>query len=417
MIKKFKNSDSIFKSSYEDFEEEPSAGLWPKINAGLDKQDVERYKKGFIAWKRISLLLILLMTIYVLYDSLLRTPEIKSEVSVKQHSTKAAVNSEFAVPVHIAELRAKSYPVYFASIMNEGFTAKAHGVQAEAIQVGDNASVIIPKPDSLSLVTYLQTLNADKRKFYNGPADKNNMIKPNLPKPYWSISALASYDQVMYRLDDDLPGDSKEDIENRENHKASFSLGILAEWHFKKSWSFQTGLVYSHVSIGINPQKIYASAESSGVISYKYITSSGYAFIKPGLVNSSVGDSLSTATADHHLVFISLPLSVVHQFDMRRFSFLPSAGFAVNFLAKASISTVVTEQSRVEAVTITRLNGTRLSYLSFDAAMGLQYHLTPRMRFVIEPSFKFAATSITHNNVVNNFPYSWGIGIGAQMNF
>ncbi len=416
MIKKFKNIDSIFKSSYDGFEEEPSVGLWSKINAGLDKQDVVIFKNRFIAWKRITLFLILLITIYVLYDSFLRNQEINSAVRVKQYSTKTAASPVFPVKAHALDLRVKNYPDYVASTKTGELGAIVQSRLMETIQVGAIVP-LVPKQDSLILGSYSQALNAAKSLFKNEADGKSNLIKANLFKPYWSLSALASYDQVMYRLDDDLPGDSKENIENRENHKASFSLEILADWHFKRRWSLQTGLVYSHVSIGINPQKIYASAESSGEVSYKYITSSGYAFIKPGLVNSSIGDSLSTATADHHLIFVSLPVRIERQFSMRRFSLLPSAGFAVNFLAKASISTVVTEQSRVEGVTITKLNGTRQSYLSFDAGMGLQYLLTPRARLVMEPSFKYAITSMTHNNVVNNYPYSWGIGIGAQMSF
>ena len=417
MIKNFKNIDSIFKSSYESFEEEPSEHLWTKINAGLDKQDMARYKKGIIAWKRVTLFLIFVMTIYVLYDSLLRNPDSGRTVSGKQQSPNGPANPMNAMPMGFVGLPSNGSPNYFNSTKKGKLIAAVLYIPAESVQIGAIDSMPIRMPDFLGLVLYPKALATDKGLLENGPAGKDNLIKPNLFNPYWSVSALASYDHVMYRLDDDLPGDSKENIENRENHKASFSFGISADWYFKKSWALQTGLVYSHVLVGIGPQKIYASAESSGDVSYKYITSSGYAFIKPGLVNSSVGDSLSTATANHHLVFISLPLKIKHQFGIRRFSLLPSAGFAANFLAKATISTVVTEQSRVESVTITKLNGTRQAYLSLDASLGLQYRLTRRTTLSMEPSFKYAITSMTHNNVVNNYPYSIGIGIGAQMSF
>ncbi len=417
MIKNFKNIDSILKSSYESFEEEPSEHLWTKINAGLDKQDMARYKKGFIAWKKVTLFLIFVMAIYVLYDSLLRNPDSGRTVSGKRQSPDGPTNHLYAPPMGIAGLPSKVSPTYFNSIKKGKLIAAALYISSESVQLEPIDLVDIRERNSMGPVSFPIVLNRDKGLLENGPAGKNNLIKPSLFNPYWSVSTLASYDHVMYRLDDDLPGDSKENIENRENHKASFSFGILADWHFKKSWALQTGLVYSHVLVGISPQKIYAAAESSGDVSYRYNTSSGYAFIKPGLVNSSVGDSLSTATANHHLVFISLPLKIIHQFAIRRFSLLPSAGLAANFLAKASISTVVTEQSRVESVTITKLNGTRQAYLSLDAGMGLEYRLTRHTTISMEPSFKYAITSMTHNNVVNNYPYSVGIGIGAQMSF
>src|SRR6266576_3675588 len=63
------NIDDIFKSAYRQFKEEPTADVWEKINAALDKKDTESYKKKSVKWKRVSLLLLLLLAGFILYET------------------------------------------------------------------------------------------------------------------------------------------------------------------------------------------------------------------------------------------------------------------------------------------------------------------------------------------------------------
>ena len=76
-------------------------------------------------------------------------------------------------------------------------------------------------------------------------------------KPYWTVTGFSSNDWANYRLDNDMQTVNK--IEQRETHEPSFSAGVLVTRQFTPQWAFQTGLVYSNTSIGISPQKIYAS--------------------------------------------------------------------------------------------------------------------------------------------------------------
>jgi hypothetical protein len=69
MNKDLHNIDDIFNSAHREFEEEPSSDVWNKINAGLDKKDAESYKRRFIGWKRVSILSLLLLAGFILYES------------------------------------------------------------------------------------------------------------------------------------------------------------------------------------------------------------------------------------------------------------------------------------------------------------------------------------------------------------
>lgn len=68
MNKNIHDTDDFFKDAYRQFEEEPSAEVWEKINAGLDKKDAESYKKSVIGWKRLSLLLLILLICLSIYE-------------------------------------------------------------------------------------------------------------------------------------------------------------------------------------------------------------------------------------------------------------------------------------------------------------------------------------------------------------
>ncbi|MBI1781570.1 MAG: hypothetical protein HYR66_09405, partial [Sphingobacteriales bacterium] len=69
MDKNLQNIDDVFNSAYNSFEEEPSDSTWEKLNAALDKEDAEKYKRRFIGWKRIAALLFFLLASFMIYET------------------------------------------------------------------------------------------------------------------------------------------------------------------------------------------------------------------------------------------------------------------------------------------------------------------------------------------------------------
>jgi len=69
MNKDLHDLDDIFNSAHEQYEDDPSSGVWDKIKADLDRKDAEKYKRRFIGWKRVAVILILLLSGFVLYES------------------------------------------------------------------------------------------------------------------------------------------------------------------------------------------------------------------------------------------------------------------------------------------------------------------------------------------------------------
>ncbi len=91
MNRNIHHTDRFFKDAYHQFEEEPSADIWEKINAGLDKINAESYKKSVIGWKRQSLLLLLLLICLSIYE--LNTRRVPNHLA----KTKGKVTSKAMV--------------------------------------------------------------------------------------------------------------------------------------------------------------------------------------------------------------------------------------------------------------------------------------------------------------------------------
>lgn len=86
MDKNLHKLDDIFNKAYQQFEEEPSEMAWQKLNASLDKEDAEKYKKRFIGWKRVAILLLFLLSGLVIYESRMFL-KVKSDRAAKSAAT------------------------------------------------------------------------------------------------------------------------------------------------------------------------------------------------------------------------------------------------------------------------------------------------------------------------------------------
>lgn len=62
--------DEVFREAQNNLNESPPPAGWEKLNAALDKYDVERYKAAFFTWKKIAILLFLILGGFILYQTI-----------------------------------------------------------------------------------------------------------------------------------------------------------------------------------------------------------------------------------------------------------------------------------------------------------------------------------------------------------
>jgi hypothetical protein len=496
MNKDLHNIDDIFNSAQQRFEEEPSADVWDKINVGLDKKDAESYRIRFVGWKRVAIVLTILLSGFVLYESgIIRgsgrgnknSGSDKNSVPVyKPVQNNTAVNIPKNQPEKNTDINGSPALPDDKTSITDTNQSDIPVTEKENVSGSENKIIKITKKDRNIIADQIVTISSAVKKnselkrpvsdINNGitgkspanespafkkiriiPADKlagaENLIqKAGLEKsllllipdsllnktiiekkgkkgmgifqPYWTISGFASSDLAQYRLENDeednnRPAQNEKDvISGREKHESSFSASIMVTRQFQKHLGIKTGLIYSNIAIVIDPQKIYAAQAPDGNIFYKYITSSGYAYVKPGFgLPPAIGDSLNSASAQHKLQSLSIPVLLTYRTGNTKFSIAPSAGITANFITSAKVETEVADALNRETVTINGLNGTKHFYIGFMADVNLQYNLDKHWAINVLPAFKYALSPITKSNVVKTYPYSLGVGAGVSYKF
>ncbi len=501
--------DDLFRSALEENEEIPSVSVKESLIAHLDKKDAESYKKKFLGWKRIALLLGFVLAGFILYESgIVKTSAVHSTkkiipialgtkktntntpaegekndltednptinkhdrnetVSKKENITNENINQETNELIQPGQIENKKPDKYFVQIKrnktnNEFPSQKNKQVVEQTNSVAGNRKTettpALSKPGNTrnnNIRLPEENLTKEKRTFdpsiekvnpakindrylislqdqvtigLKMPAAIDSLLKNTLKKntdqkrihhfkPYWTITGLLTYDRVNYKLDSDQPN-AITSIQHREVHEPSYSFGILATRQFKEKWGLQTGLIYSNTAIGISPQKMYAFQDPAGDIAYKYITSSGYAYIKPGFgIPPAFGDSLSTTEAKHSLHSLSIPAVIKYTIGKNKLLFIPGAGIEGNFITRAKLETEIEDATNRETVLINKLDGAKSFYWSFIADAELRYTTNKKIAFSIRPVFRYAISPITENNVVETFPYSFGASLGITYKF
>ncbi|HEX5026704.1 MAG TPA: hypothetical protein VFV68_15595 [Agriterribacter sp.] len=515
MGRNLNNIDDIFKGAYDGYEEQPSAAAWQKLEAALDKRDTEKYKRRFIGWKRIAIILFVMLSALMLYKAKSVNPGSNNDTPVAENELK--VNKAGVIPQYPnSSIETPKQKIVEGNIKNPAHTTVAE--QGTARNAGSSNSMAEPGPPVYSITpdshdnntVTLQKPNASTKRVLNTKANdegiyrsnqvhqnnlaattgskkqnqnaiatgggkaidyrekivdypvpllarldkrKNvgmensvpqflettsasnlhasstnnitaaNTIKISHYKPYWTVGGFLSNNWSYYRLDNDdhhnhsNRHDRKEEIEERENHESSFSAGVSISRQFKR-WGVKTGLVYSAMRIGIEPQEVYAAKEPGGKVGYKFVTSSGYGYVNPGFGSSpTVGDSLQSGNASHHLHSVSVPIMIGYRLDRGKFSITPSAGVSANLITQATVQTEIKDAVNKEAVNIEKLKGMYDLYAGFIADINLQYNFNSNFSVNLVPAVSSAFTPITKDNTVKTFPYSFGVGAGLTYKF
>jgi hypothetical protein len=509
MDKNLHNIDRIFSEAHKEFIEDAPADGWEKLQANLDKNDTEKYKRKFIAWKRVAMLLILLFSSFIIYETgifkisnrderniadtkplVINTlsetspgvplnnenntvsehKKIKNGLAASEKPTRPdqlednvissfdlVKNSKDDISKEITAVKERSnkYDNQKTNTIVKTRTAESddeisngnstaeeirlikisntekaelnkevsltlletnHRIPAAKIALPGKDLMVISTPGNISeLIKTFTTLNSTTN-FYKKENKKF--------KRFWTATPFVSNDWNMYQLDNDVPDvtgnnqeDEKVEVSKREKHESSFSTGVIITRQLSTHIGIKTGVIYANTSIAISPQNIYAEPQN-GQLAYKYITSSGYGFIEPGLgLFPAIEDSIKSTEAEHTLRVISIPFSISYSFNKNRFSFIPSVGLSANFITSAKVKTEVYDAQNSESVEITRLEGTRKFYTGFVGNINIQYRISRNLALNLLPNFKYALSPITKNNVVKTFPYSFGFGAGITFKF
>lgn len=468
--------EDSFKRAYHSYQHSPSAKPWEKINAALDKEEADKYKRRLLGWKRTAVLLFCLLTGLLIYDteSLIKhnknsnlretitnansVSSVRQQNGVFENSVSVAeqgnskgnenkITGENNLDVHRETATANDHQQlsqWNSTLSNEtrnmlidgndptNQSISISGLAMDPATISETGEIRSPGfqferlagPEINHRLHQLTTVESPAIRERNTIAVALNSINKVVRRPfrpYWSSTAFASNDWSQYLLDNDakdnmlVPQNEKEKISLREKHEASFSLGVFVTRQLSRHIGLKAAVVYSNIAISISPQEIYAVKDADGNINYKYIASSGYGYVKPGFGQPpAIGDSLHSTEAQHNLYTFSIPLMILYRWEQGRISMSPSVGLSANLISKAKIKTEIRDALNKETISINRLNGARSFYLGLVSDLNVQYKVSNRWSFILFPGFKYAITPITRSHVVKTYPYSFSMGLGVN---
>jgi hypothetical protein len=86
-------------------------------------------------------------------------------------------------------------------------------------------------------------------------------------------------------------------------------------------------------------------------------------------------------------------------------------------MTKALLKTEMSDNSNHEREFSERLRGTSKFYWSVMAAGTVSYETGKHCKVHVTPMFRYAVSPITNNNIVETFPYSFGLAAGVTIKF
>lgn len=448
MAKHLHNIDRIFKEGQDGFEQSPPSAAWDKIQAVLDHTDAEKYRARFIWWKRIAVAMMVLFCLIIMRE-VVHTPTIAGNDATKllkpSSLDSVRISSKVDKRVHnpaynsinMASIRRpanrqagagySSVKNAFVKQYNAGEQVPVNAYYKSVIMMHEQpaclpaayGSIVRLKEYCLQAGACVAGLPSNVRLAPLPQALVNAAMEevkkqPAINRRIQLAGVYVSADISQYMLDNDVPEDQRvneserDDINHRETHEPSFTVGVFAEKPLFVHSGIKAGIAYAKTAIVIAPQQLVA-VKQNGVVGYKYITSSGYALVQPNGASPAVGDSVTATEAQHRLNVVSVPVSFYYRFTKGRFIISPSAGLSANFITAARVQTEINNRGTKESVYINRLDGSRWFYGGAQLEVDVRYRIAGNWYIGVIPSFRCAFTAITKNNAVKTFPYTTGV--------
>ena len=498
MDKDLHNIEDLFQSALDNNEEMPSAKVWDAVDTRLDKEYVTSIKKKYNNLKRFSLLLLLLLICFGIYEltgwpgnhpseknydpanSIVSEKENNKKIAVDKSSSSAkelntispltssqynpsgskppSINSSEQIPIAINEK--DQLPVNVKNSKSAGknnFTATEEALliinqQGKVSKTGKTgigkeikedkapgnageinnffpftnlytiapAEKIYTSPEKfLETKTMSQSITNGTRvpvTISNTPAQSNNKKSTS---SRFSITGFFSPDRASYQLENDEQNNqpaSAAQIKKTETHEFSSSAGLLVDYMLNRKWSLQSGLTFSNTNISIQPQTLYAEADNTGNIKYRFNLSSGYGYILPGFQNNpAVGDSVYASAAEHKLRYLSVPLAAKYTLTNGKLKIELMAGTGINFLTKGKLETEIQRGLNNEIDVVNNIQGLKSIYVNGLAGLNAEIKITKNISFMVMPTARGALIPINKGASVKTYPNSFGVASGLKI--
>jgi hypothetical protein len=254
----------------------------------------------------------------------------------------------------------------------------------------------------------------------NIAADSLPLTLPPVMSPVsrWTLSVFFSPHYSRNHLQNNSSNgvDYISKYHDREKSMFSYGTGFMIRYNLSNHWSVSSGGIYSTLAYSITIPAIHARAYANNEVYYTYPTSCGIIQMPDNYGGTPVhaGDSMMNAGCTQVVEFINVPLMIRYELKKDRFTLFGEGGVSANFVLQEQAKVTV---ANTETTVTNNIYGLQDRNYSYIIGAGAEYKVYNGIGVFMEPIFKGSITSLTRNTVVNCYPYSFGVNVGASFHF
>lgn len=255
----------------------------------------------------------------------------------------------------------------------------------------------------------------------------------------WAMGAVAT-PLYSFRNASDLPNDNSANTlaatDNRNNERAivAYAGGINVNYKASSRWEIQSGIYYSRQGIQTNDLNVVADATPGSVNSTVDLNNNNFS-ANTSTGNVPLGTSGGTigvvgfttteesgvnravvntdATLVQNFEYFEIPVLVKYNLIQKKVGVHLTGGLSANILSAnyAYVEANGNRQSVGETENIRDIN------YSGVVGVGMNYSITKKLSFTLEPTLRYSITPINKEADINSFLYSMGVFTGLSYNF
>lgn len=282
--------------------------------------------------------------------------------------------------------------------------------QAELFNNNQEAAAPARKDDIADIT--IQPLNVSK--------------KPDFQKPVatgWSLGSRIAPVYSFRRLSTVNQPEEAAFYNEMESGLLSLSAGIRLNYRFSERWSINSGMMFTRIG-QVNDQ-VYAIAQPDKDGLYKLNTSAGAVYINPRKFEAvmiqqhvSTKDSVPggyrvDGAFVQNLDYFEVPLVMLYKLTDQRISLSLAGGLSPGILVN-NRSYFEKDGKKLQTGII---EGVSPAILNTHLGFGIDYAISPKVFFNLEPSLRYSINSITDKGSFKTHPYSVSLFTGITYRF
>lgn len=424
------NLDQLFKKALQNKVSEPSAQVWENIEQHLNRQE---RKKILIRWRSVAAGLALLAAI-------------SGTLLLQQYNRYMPV-AEMSLPAHLPIINETTTSVglatdHFSDSGNTQQLSAGEAISVISVERKNSEPGQIREIENPTLANTIPSYRLTTRPSGQGfiPLTSKSALENHVAYRHLLAEAMApdqENEKEPLRITFSghvVPGYASgsyssslknargsqytsEQMEGLVNVGGGLKLSVAAG----KKIAVQTGLFYSRMgqktkNSGASPRAVALSAISQNMINtplgnVKSRTQAvGYRTAGASLLNS-IGNA--DEGIEQTFGTLEIPLLIKYQLNDNKIRFFITGGFSGNIL----VSNKVYLETNSGKEFLGSTEDIRHFSLSTNCGLGVEYPLSRKIKFMLEPAFKYYLQSLSKNEHIDFKPYMFSLSTGIGIEF